>query len=683
MAAGTTSEIAGPAASPPAGRLAGKKRRWWTRSRRIWALSALMGLFAALGAMALDFADRFVGRDWAELASLNAYDLGLTSRGSDTRAMVKDPRVVIVQIDEGSLKDLGAASPGAIPRAIYGQLVDRLRELGVRAIAFDIVFTPEKPDDAQFAKALERMGGRVVVGAEYRKQMRGGSSETAADVLSTPTHSAPDIRYAAGHWGWVNIPQDADNTIRRFQWYEPGLNDDAEERKMPMLAVAAAALYLKQQPEQAVAEVDRGVFCGRRVTAEQAAGMLHDRPTSLIDYYLQSPTAGFRTFTFKDILDAPAHLAEGRRDYEHLRDAVVVVGETAGVSQDVHKVPGLGNYGTTTGGQEQRGAKWPGVDIQASTVHTILSGRYTRRASPGAELALLFAVSIGTALLTRRLRPGPAFGAGVGIVTLLWVGSVYMILAWYYWLDPVRATVGAVLAFMLEMALLQVTERRQQQEVRHVFGRLVGRAVMDDLLREDDPPELGGEPRQITLLFSDLQGFTTISETLPAPQLVRLLNEYFEVMLEIIEEKYGGTLDKLMGDGIMAYFGAPAPQPDHARIAVECALEMQAALAEFRARPQYRDLPPFYMRIGLHTGEAVVGLIGKRGRENYSVIGDVANVASRLEGLNKEFGTTIMLSEETLRATRIALVAEPHGEVAVKGRTKPVPVYSIGPKADD
>src|SRR5262249_52795920 len=217
--------------------------------------------------------------------------------------------------------------------------------------------------------------------------------------------------------------------------------------------------------------------------------------------------------------------------------------------------------------------------------------------------------SLGTALALRRLNPLPGLAATAGIMVLLWEGGT-LTLAWErLWIDPVLPWLGVIAAYMFEMALLQVTERRAQQEIRSTFGRIVGGQVMEDLMREDRPPELRGELREITLLFSDLQNFTTLSERMPAPELVAMLNDYFEVMLSIIE-RHGGTVDKLMGDGIMADFVAPKPHPDHASRAVACALEMQAALERFQRQAAARAWPPLTMRIGLHTGDAVVGLLG-------------------------------------------------------------------------
>lgn len=665
------------------------RKRWLTRGRQVWVLTVLLGLVAAMAADGLEYLDRYFGRNWAEIASRNAYDVALYYRRDEAKGLVKDPRIVIVQIDDATLKEFGVRSTAQLPRSLYALLLDRLRAYGVRAVAFDIVFTPETPDDPALVQALERMKGRAVVGAEFQERIEEISSKEAGDILKAPTHTVPDLRYAAGNWGWVNVPQDMDNTVRRFQWYEPGLNDDAEERKMPTLAVAAAALYLGRNPVEAVQEVDAGRFCGRRVEALEGAGATASRPTSLIEFWPRVLTSGFKTFAFQDIVASAERAREGRRDFEELRDRLVFVGDVSGVSQDMHKVPGMGDYqdaqqagATLPGARHQKGGKRPGLHIQASIAHTILSGHYSRTATPETEAAFLLFVCLGTALVTRRLNPMPGLGTSVITVLVIWFGSILAEVQWAYWLDPVRASGGVVLAYMFEMALLQLTERRQQRELKEAFGGAVGPAVMNDILREDEAPELGGELREVTLLFSDLQGFTTISERMEAPQLVSILNDYFGVMLAIID-RHGGVLDKLMGDGIMAYFGAPVAQPDHAARALDCAIEMQLAMLEFRRDPKYRDMPSFYMRIGLHTGEAVVGLIGAERRYNYSVIGDVVNVAARLEGLNKEFGTTIMMSEETCQAAKAELLTKFHGEASVKGRMEPLKVYSVGPKLEE
>jgi adenylate cyclase len=642
------------------------RRHFWTRTRQVWLWSLVMGLSAAGIAIGLERLDRVRQLYWSDQLGRKVYDLAFYLARKEKRGLVQEPRVVLLDIDNQTLTAVHARSPSDIDRSLHARLIDRLRELGARVITFDLVFNPETPEDPALITAMKRHG-KVVVGAEMRRQMSETGNVGAGHIIRSPTYCVPDIR-DAGYSGFVTIPEDVDGTIRRFEWYDLGLDDNADEQKQPTLAPAACALYLGGSPLDAIRTVDRGSFCGHRVDAVRGPRDRGGLPSSSIDF-VGGAGEGFPTISYADLLGLDTGFPRGRSEFPEVRDALMIVGDASGVSQDVHQVPVFS--------EKIRTGKMPGVQIQANIAHTVLSGRYIRTASPRAELCLLVIACLATVLLTRRLNALLALLVTGGVLAATFWASIIGMRAWAYWLDPVRASVGVIFAYGLEMMLLQVAERRQQKEVRGLFGRHVGAAVMEDLLREDRPPALGGEPREITLLFSDLQGFTTISEQMPPRRVVGLLNEYFEVMLQILD-KYGGTVDKLMGDGIMAYFGAPVPQPDHARRAVACALEMQEAMDDFRRDPRRALFPPLHMRIGIHTGEAVVGRIGTLAREEYSVIGDVVNVASRLEGLNKEFGTTILMSDETCQAAQPDVPVQFRGETSVRGRLRAVRVYSIG-----
>lgn len=657
------------------------RRLRFTRSRAIWLASLLVGLVAAAVALELDRLDRTLRRFQLEALSLSAYDMALFYRRpepAEPGTLVRDKDIVIVQITDRTLRALseqGLTHGATIPRRLHAKLLDRLRELGARVVAFDMVFTPETPDDPVLEQAMRRMAGKVLVGARPVEELDYTGGGSAAHELRSYLHSVPDIR-GVGQSGLVALPQDADQAIRRFQWYDVTLNDDAEEQKTPAFAPAACALYLGAAPLEAIREVDGGRFCGRpirkfeglRVTAPRV-GQGQAPPTSLVDY-LGGPSEGFRMFNYEDVLFSERLMAEGRRDFEHFRDRLVIVGDTSRISQDIHKTP---YYSSTL-----RTSSRPGPEIQANVAHTILAGHYLGRASPEAEQWLLVLCAVGIALATRRLNPVFGFVATAGSMAALVVGGAYTLASLGFWFDPVRPSLAVGLAFAMEMVLLQVAERRQQHELRSVFGRLVDPAVVEEMVREDQPPQLGGEEREVTLLFSDLQAFTALCERLPPAHLVRLLNAYFERMLAVVF-KHGGTLDKLMGDGIMAYWGAPKPRPDHAAAAVACALEMQEALEVFRREAAHLGEPPLFMRIGLHTGRAVVGLMGSRDREAYTLTGDVVNVAARLEVLNKELGTTILLSADTLSAAGDRWRAVDRGEHRVKGRHRAIRVFSVGP----
>jgi len=217
---------------------------------------------------------------------------------------------------------------------------------------------------------------------------------------------------------------------------------------------------------------------------------------------------------------------------------------------------------------------------------------------------------------------------------------------------------------------------REKREIRNLFSRYVAGDVLEEILKTPSRVALGGEEKEITILFSDLKDFTTLSEMLPCQELVRILNEYFEAMAgEIFHE--GGVLDKYIGDSIMAFWGAPMADEAQTERAVKAALAMQQALIKLNEKFRERGDPELFMRIGIYTGPAVVGNIGSSKRFDYTVIGDSVNVASRLEGLNKTYGTKIIVGESTLEKLRGEYGFKTVGEVMVKGRARPLKVYAL------
>jgi adenylate cyclase len=228
---------------------------------------------------------------------------------------------------------------------------------------------------------------------------------------------------------------------------------------------------------------------------------------------------------------------------------------------------------------------------------------------------------------------------------------------------------------MFTAAFSYATEGRQKQAIRTMFSHYMSDEVISHLLANPEKVRLGGERRRLTLFFSDLAGFTGLSEFLPPEELVQLLNEYLTVMTDIILEEQG-TVDKYEGDAIMAFWGAPLPMEDHALRACRAALRQQAALESLNRQFQEKGLPWLRCRIGLHTGDAVVGNLGSKKSFDYTVIGDTVNLASRLEGLNKFYGTAVMASETTVQECGEALEFQELDRVAVKGRATPVAVFT-------
>jgi adenylate cyclase len=670
-----------------------RHRRWLTRSRRVWLWSLLLGLLAAAATAGVDWFDRYNQANWVNTLSLSAYDTALNlliaTRGTEP---ARESPVVLVPVNQRTEQQLQTAMP--FPRSFHAVLLRQLKRLGVRVVAFDMVFSPGSPEDAELAAAI-RDCGRVVLACddEVQEELRGEGQERY--VTRRLNGAVPALRAAAVE-GWVRLPKDADDAIRRFQWYTDIRPVGAREPVLlPAFAAAASALYWGQDPATAIRGVDSGRFGSHRVTLveepEEVARAAAARnpayldtvggPTSYIDYVGPAGRT-LPMFPYEEVVtlgevlpgDGPVSAEQlarvDRRRLAGLRGKVAVVGVFSNF-QDIYKSP--------VSSPETRRPQMAGYEIQANAIHTILAGDYIRSASERAQWWLLVSTCLLVALVTRRLNPITGLLATGVVVVILTASAATLMAQWRFWFDPVRACLGIVFAYAFEMAFLQATERRHSAEIRSHFGRQVGQGVVQEVLREDRDLAIGGQTCEVTLLFSDLKGFTTFSERLSAPALVTLLNRYFDAMVPILD-RHGAMLDKIMGDGIMAYFGAPAnPWPDHARRALQCALEMQAAMEQFRQETTSEGLPPLVMRIGVHTGAAVAGLIGSRERSEYSIMGDVVNVASRLEGMNKEFGTTILISEATCEAAQPAEPVTFRGEATVRGRAQPIRVYSIGP----
>jgi adenylate cyclase len=246
---------------------------------------------------------------------------------------------------------------------------------------------------------------------------------------------------------------------------------------------------------------------------------------------------------------------------------------------------------------------------------------------------------------------------------------------------PVAGTeVGLSLCFLGTLAVRLTGEERTRRHLRQLFSRYVADEVVEKLLAADRLPDLGGVALNVTILFADIRSFTTIAEQLRPHEVVEMLNSYFGKICEIIWRE-GGTVDKFIGDAVMAMFGAPVSQPDHARRALATALAMSATAKEFQAWMAQRflgkNLPEFRIGVGIHSGEAVVGNIGSEKKMEFTSIGDTVNIASRLEGLTKQLGWTVVASDSTIQAAGAGVITGHRQELQVKGRQTAIVVQEV------
>jgi len=313
-----------------------------------------------------------------------------------------------------------------------------------------------------------------------------------------------------------------------------------------------------------------------------------------------------------------------------------------------------------------------GVEVHANALNTILMDRFIHYVPSWIDYTILAVVTIVIAFMSSRLSTIWSFAVSMVFIVVFFfvVTSVFDTRAIV--INFSTPALSVIFTFVSIVVYRVVTEERDKQRIRDMFGKYVSPAVVEEIL--DSPPELGGVDKDLTVFFSDIRGFTTLSEAMTPQELVNHLNVYLTAMTDIILE-YRGTLDKYVGDEIMCFWGAPVPQADHAILACKSALRQMQALHELN-----ESWPPerrINIGIGLNSGIMTVGNMGSMGRMNYTLMGDNVNLGARLEGTNKQYTTNIIMSEFTYGLVRDRVIARELDNIRVKGKNKPVVIYEL------
>jgi adenylate cyclase len=573
---------------------------------------------------------------------------GWESRAVDAflfmRARQPAPEVALVAIDDEAFETLGERQP--LPRDYVAELASFLLRSGARVVAIDLVVrtpTTEAADAALIAvceRAAATGAGRLVFAGVARP--RGDRYEM------TPVFS-PALRAGLG---FSNAPVGPDGVIRRMTPVLPA----ADGGFLPSFALAALASW--SAPPAALTAALRSDAEIELPTRAASDGAITDEPISpsvLAGATWRVDFAGLpgsvTAFPSHALVQMARSGIEPPAD-NPFRGKIVLVGATFAESRDFYATPvGL----------------MAGVEIQANMVHTLLSRRVLTPPHWGSSLALLVGVCAAVALLSVWLRPVWLALASLGLVAVLAAVSYEAYVRRGYWLDcvgPVVAMVGYV----------QVSRLLARRRVRSAFGQYVSAEVVDRVMAEGS--RLGGELRVVSVMMSDVRGFTTLSERLSPDEISVIMNEYFAAMVDVIMAQRG-IVNDFIGDGILALFGAPLDDPDHALHAVETALGMQAALRRLNGRWAAQGRPPLAMGVAVNSGLAFVGNMGSARRKKYSVLGDTVNTVSRIEGQNRELGTEILISAGTLAMVKDKVTVRDRGEVKLKGKAQPVAVFEL------
>ncbi|MBI2945166.1 MAG: CHASE2 domain-containing protein [Candidatus Wallbacteria bacterium] len=345
-----------------------------------------------------------------------------------------------------------------------------------------------------------------------------------------------------------------------------------------------------------------------------------------------------------------------------VKDRICMVGSVASGTVDLGVMPYQEVY--------------PKVGVHANVINTVLTRHFIRRIDRLPSFLILITVALASGLLFPRVS---ILSGSILLVEMIAAYAViaYVVLRnWGLWIDVAPQVCAIFLNYTCISVYRYVTELAQRRFVEKVFAHYLSQEVIDQLIEDPDRVRLGGEETEITPFFSDVAGFSTISEKLTPTELVNLLNEYLTEMTNILL-KYQGTLDKYEGDAVIAFFGAPLHFNDHAAKACFASLEMQQAMVQMRERLKAEGRPLLKMRIGLNTGRAVVGNMGSQDRFNYTMMGDTVNLASRLEGANKPYGSYIMMSQWTQKAAQDQIESRELDRILVVGKLEPVTVYEL------
>jgi len=564
------------------------------------------------------------------------------------RERVASPDIVLVLIDEAAFEELGERQP--LSRRYLAELAEFLLQNGAPVVGFDIHLTKaSSPNEDAALIEMSRRWDRAPVGrVVFTTLAVPATGEPKPRYALTPPFS-PDLRALVGY---ANAPSSADSVIRQMLPVLPGRDGGS----LPSFALAVLAGYegrTARDLTQTLAEQDAIVL----PVGDPARGITRREPVTLktlsdvvwrIDFV--GPPGSFASFPSGALIEMIRRGVRPAAD-NPFTGKIVLVGATFEESRDFHPTP-LGPMS--------------GVEIQANMIHTLLSRRALLPPHWALNLSLLIGACAGMALLSVRLRPGWVTALSTGVIVVFVLLS-YEAYSRGYWLDFVAPLMGMKLYRRGAMVLAR-------RRLNVAFGQFVSREVMDRVMREGS--RLGGEVRTVSVLMSDVRGFTTLSERLPPAEIWGTMNEYFPAMVEAILG-HRGMVNDFLGDGILAIYGAPVDDPEHAWHAVETALEMQAALRRLNARWATQARAALGMGVAVNTGEAFVGTMGSPRRKKYTVLGDTVNTVARMEGLNRDLGTEILISAPTLAAVTGRVIVKDRGGVHVKGKAQPIELYEL------
>ena len=677
-------------------------------------LPGRLALGAAIAAVAAVLAWSVAQTAFAAIIELKTYDWRMRTTA---RPAAPSDRIVLVNIDDDSVRRMEPlVGRWPWPRLAHASLISFLARGKARLIVYDVLFTEADKQrftiggeaaadgtvaggeewtgaesDRAFADAVKE-AGNVILASDARTEGlvdpsraltvpleglppfnrgfdAGGCAETRPQLIPP----IAQLTNAAAGLGHSFMVLDADGPIRRMiPFVRVG------DRQVPSLSVAAA-LRAQGLGAEAVRRLDDGRLRVGGAVLPTIETDIPGRPgeracRTMIPFRgpgTRDGVATFQEYSFYDLFESQYYFDSGAAipperagrlvDPAAFADRIVVVGASASGTYDVFAVPFPGNT--------------PGSHVHANAIDALLNGRTLGPVSAPAAVAGTLAAALAVGVSGAFVSP-LALAAVAALVSAL---ATWLSVRWFaagLWTPLLQPLLAIALAFVGQLAWQYFVEGREKRQVKKLFSRYVPKDVYDQLMADPTRAALGGRRRTMTVLFSDVRGFTAMSEKATPEEVVGQLNEYFSRMVQVLFA-HRGTLDKFVGDMVMGLFGAPLDDPDHAEHAVQTAIAMSNALDALNREWGAAGRPQLDIGIGINSGEMIAGNIGSETIMSYTVIGDAVNLGARLESLNKEYGTRILVSEDTRQRLTTPVSARLIGEVTVKGRKQPVVVYEV------
>lgn len=551
--------------------------------------------------------------------------------------------VLVVYTDEGFYEDYGAYP---LRRVDLATIVERLADMGAVVIGVDILldFNSAYGEDPRLAEALEYAGNVLLVSQAEFVEGRYRGVNHAIEAFD---------QHAASGYSNISANSAISETISRLEIYP----EIAEDGEWPF-AVQAVASFLGVNPDLegqhlSLGELDisldqfNSVYIDFPLVpdySEEETGYLHD--------YVGLSAADILFTDDQEVLDELSYLVENR---------IVLIGEVAEVAHDEFETP-VGNV--------------YGVEVIANTIGTLLRNGPLVAASFVVELlfaTVMLAAMLATARITDIIKRN---AASIGIVFAYILLTVYLYIAQGLIVSMSYVLIASIFAIVVINVRHYISELGQKAQIRDAFGQYLSPKVVAELVQDPGKIALGGQEREMTAYFSDIAAFSTFSEKMSPTELVNMLNDYLTEMCNVILRE-DGTIDKFEGDAIIAFWGAPTIQEDHARRACHAAIDMRERLGPLNERLVKDGHSAIGVRMGLNTGPMVVGNMGSAQRLDYTIMGDAVNLAARLEGANKAYNSGTLISEMTYHACSDHIDARELDRIIVVGKSQPITIYQL------